>query len=380
VRTLVVSDLHLGLRSGADVLRRPLARERLTARLQGVEQLVLLGDVLELRHGPVRDALAVARPVLRELGEALGDGGRVLVVPGNHDHALVAPWLEARGRSAPPPPLGLDQRVSPRRASHLAAALERALAPASVEVAYPGAWLRDDVYATHGHYLDAHGSVPTFERLAAGIMARLVGAPPAPEAEPDDYERVLAPIYAWIHATSQHAFGGRPAASAGGSAHAFTLLSGGGRRPLATAALAGLFPVAVLAANRLGLGNFRADLRGGELRRSSLRAMGEAVGRLRVGAHHVLFGHSHRTGALPDDDPLEWRTLGGARLHNAGNWVFETQFLSGPDGASPYWPGGALALDDDGPPHLERLLLDVPAEDLRAPGSPPPPAEPGSAA
>ena len=33
---------------------------------------MLLGDVVELRHGPMRDALSAARPVLEELGAALG--------------------------------------------------------------------------------------------------------------------------------------------------------------------------------------------------------------------------------------------------------------------------------------------------------------------
>jgi len=62
VRTLVVSDLHLGARTGVDVLRRPAARAALLERLDGVGRLVLLGDTLELRHGPLREALEAARP------------------------------------------------------------------------------------------------------------------------------------------------------------------------------------------------------------------------------------------------------------------------------------------------------------------------------
>ena len=48
VRTLIVSDLHLGLRSGVEVLRRPEPLARLLQALDGVDRLVLLGDVLEL--------------------------------------------------------------------------------------------------------------------------------------------------------------------------------------------------------------------------------------------------------------------------------------------------------------------------------------------
>ncbi len=376
MRTLVVSDLHLGMTTEADVLRRRAPRERLLARLAGVERLVLLGDVLELRHGPVRDALAVAKPVLRAIGAALGEGAQVVLVPGNHDHAVVGPWLEARGRSAPPAPLGLAERVTPRRASVLAEALERALRPAELTLAYPGVWLRDDVYATHGHYLDAHGTVPTFERLATGAMSRLAGGVPAPAATPDDYEALLAPIYAWIHATAQRVAPGRTAAGAGGAVRVYQLVSGGGRRPIGARVLSGLFPLAVAFVNRAGLGPVRANLAGPELRRSALRGMGEAAGRLGVDAEHVVFGHSHRAGPLEGgDDPEEWVTPTGARLHNTGAWVFEDVFLTGRGPESGFWPGRAVALDDEGPPRLEHLLADVPADELRAPYSAP--DEPG---
>ena len=44
-----------------------------------------------------------------------------------------------------------------------------------LRVAYPGVFLRPDVYAMHGHYADRHTTVPMFERLAVGAMARVVG-------------------------------------------------------------------------------------------------------------------------------------------------------------------------------------------------------------
>ncbi len=135
---------------------------------------------------------------------------------------------------------------------------------------------------------------------------------------------------------------------------------------MAARALSGLFPLAVLGLNRLGLGPVRADLGGPELRRSALRGMAEAVERLDVDARHVIFGHSHRAGPLPGDDAGEWRVPAGALLHNGGSWMFETHFLGGPDPrASPYWPGGVTVVDEDGPPRLERLLDGVPAADMR---------------
>jgi len=78
----------------------------------GIERLVLLGDALELRHGPLREALAAARPFFAEAGAALGAEGEIVLVPGNHDHALVAPWLERRHRDGAPPPLGLAETAT----------------------------------------------------------------------------------------------------------------------------------------------------------------------------------------------------------------------------------------------------------------------------
>src|SRR5436853_4987779 len=117
MRTLVISDLHLGVRTGADVLRRPQALEILCARLDGVDRLVLLGDVLELRHGPARDALAAASAVFAELGRELGPDRELVLVAGNHDHALVEPWLAQRGEVVEPEPLGLEQLLEPAEVS-----------------------------------------------------------------------------------------------------------------------------------------------------------------------------------------------------------------------------------------------------------------------
>jgi len=102
VRTLVISDLHLGTRAGHDVLQLPAARDRLFAALAGVDRLVLLGDALELLTRTPRRAAARAEPVIRALGRALGPDREVIVVPGNHDAGLVRRWALAQGpRLAP---------------------------------------------------------------------------------------------------------------------------------------------------------------------------------------------------------------------------------------------------------------------------------------
>ena len=231
MRTVVVSDIHLGAVTDADVLRRPGLIEPLLEALDGAGRLVVLGDCVELRDRAQRDIAAIAGPFLHACGEVLGPEGELVLVPGNHDHGLVAGWIEGRLQSEPSGFLELEQRLEPAEAGRLAARLAELAAPARVSVAYPGLWLRDDVYALHGHYSDVHTTVPTFERLAAGVMTRWMVDLPETGARPDDYEAVLSPIYAFIHQLVQRSDRSIVASGAGASARAWVALSGGnGRR------------------------------------------------------------------------------------------------------------------------------------------------------
>jgi Calcineurin-like phosphoesterase len=375
LRTLIVSDLHLGSAAGVDVLRRPELRALLLRELHDVQRLVLLGDVLELRHGPRREALAAARPLFEELGRALA-GREIVVLAGNHDHALIEPWLERRSELAAAEPLGVEQLFAAEDASPMLAQLAQWAAPARLTAAYPGLWIRSDVYATHGHYLDCHLTVPTMERLGVGAMGRVLRRPARAFAGPDDYEAVTNPVFAWIDAIARQAPTG-DALNGGMTVRAWRTLRGGQdmaganvdgwrdghRRKLRaltrsarTRVLAGAFPLAVAALNRAGLGPFNADLSSSELRRAGLRAMGEVAQRLGLGDAYVVFGHTHRAGPLPHDDAHEWHLPGGARLVNSGCWSYDAYFLTATPGESPYWPGCAVLVEDDGPPRLLRLL------------------------
>jgi len=361
-RTLVVSDLHLGTRAGSDVLQRADALEQLLAALEGVDRLVLLGDTLELRQGAVDAVLDRARGVLARLGERLGDRP-VVVVPGNHDHALAGSWL-----SRPARPLGLEQRCAPAEASPLAQELARLLSPAPVELAYPGLWLGEGIYAMHGHHLDVHMTVPTIERLAVALSGRvsLDGERRWDDVRSvEDYEALIAPVYAWAHAAAQS---GRPseAIEGGRTVKAWNSLRSSGALALRSRAFPLAFPWLVRAANAAGLGPLRGQLSTGELRRSGLAAASVVAERLGIDAEHVIFGHTHRAGMIDGDEPAEWLTPNGARLHNTGCWVFSSTFARGPE--SPYWPGTAVLVADGERPRLLRLLAGQSVEQLVATG------------
>jgi hypothetical protein len=229
-----------------------------------------------------------------------------------------------------------------------------------VRASYPGVWLRDDVYATHGHYVDLHLTVPTLERLGAGLMARVVALGASGPRTTEDYEAALAPIYAWVNAIAQRADPQRSRVLHGGSVRGWQALTEPRRRRgLRSRAVAVAWPVAIAALNRAGLGPLRPKLSGAALRSAGLRALDQVTSRLGVDADYVIFGHTHRAGPLPADDPGEWRA-GRARLINSGCWVYEPAFLGADPGHSPYRAGFCVIVEDDEPPRLRNLLDDQP--------------------
>jgi predicted phosphodiesterase len=364
VRTLIVSDLHLGAGTDVDLLRRPSARDMLLEELDGVDRLILLGDVVELRERPLGEAFELAGPFFRAVAEAAPDAELVLV-PGNHDHHVLEDWLAMRrlDRAAP---LELDQRA-PDDCEGPLVGLARKAGNANVSLAYPGVWVRDDVYATHGHYLDRHLTIPTFERLALAAVERALGPPPdasedpldAPEGptDPDEYERALTPVYAFLFALAQGASAGRR--GPGPSARLWGAMSRGATRAqrlrgwvLESVAL----PSAVGVANRFGLGPVKPDLSPGAITQAGLTAMGEVIDRLGIEADHVIFGHTHRRGPLSGEPG--WTAPGGAALLNTGSWTYMPGFIgSATAPESPYWPGTVVEVGETGAPEA-RLLLE----------------------
>lgn len=362
MRTAILSDLHLGLLSGGDVLRDPGVRATLLEEIAGADRVVLLGDVVELRELALGTALERARPFFEDLGAAVGES-RVTIVPGNHDHRLAEPLLERRSLDGEG--LGLEQTFAP--AAGATATIAEWLGPARLEIAYPGLWVRDDVYATHGHYMDAHLTLPRFECVAVAALARASGPPPE-AAAPADYERVMRPLYGFGFGLAQV----RPEPVARTQARsgeaAWELLAGsgdGGRgRRLLGASARAAFPALIWSLNRALRAEFEADVSGEAIFRGGLDAATEMARRLGVDGIHVITGHSHRAG--PREEEAEWELPGGGRLHNTGSWVFASAFHLPGRPPNSYWPGTLTWVEGEAPPRRVQLLLDRSHGDLTA--------------
>jgi hypothetical protein len=318
--------------------------------------------MIALREGPVSQVLETAGPCLEELGNALRDR-RVVIVPGNHDYQLAEPLLERRrlegGRML------LEARAPAEGdPGTLVGSIAARLQGPDVLIAYPGIWLRPDVYAIHGHYLDCHLTVPRLESVAASLMKALNRKLPTGVLTPDHYEAVLAPIYAFAYSHAQ-AVGGRDSRGGPTPLWKHARRSGwervrgpqGPRRSkvqlLGGATLVG----GVTAMNLCGFGPFKSDLSRAELDRAGLRAAREMMERLEIDAKHIIFGHTHRAG--PFGRELGWTLANGTQVHNTGSWVYSRKLIGEAGHRSPYWPGTCVLVGDSGAPEVRGFLEDV---------------------
>jgi UDP-2,3-diacylglucosamine pyrophosphatase LpxH len=338
VRTLVISDLHLGDRLEHGVLTRPEPLARLLAALDGVERLVLLGDIVELMEGRSERAMSIAEPILRSVARRLPEQAEVVIVPGNHDKPMVREWVRARRSS-----LSIDTEI-PLTASPTLGRLASWFAPARVRVHYPGVWLSERVWASHGHYLDRH-LVPV---SAYGVTRGLLRRAPNDFAHPLSYERARRPSASratrWLP---------RPAASA--------------ISDLAELLRASTMPDARQRLLRRRLAPLASSLLGLQMRHAAIPAFAHVAHRLGVRAEWVIFGHVHRLGPLPGDDAEQWRGADGRpAILNTGSWRYEPLLVHDAAPPHPYWPGGAVVIDDGEAPRAIGLLDDVSPAALRA--------------
>src|SRR5581483_6044287 len=315
----------------------PEPLRRLLEALQDVDRLVLLGDIVELMAGRPAQAMAAAEPIMRSVAAGLGNGAEVLIVPGNHDRPLVRGWVRKRQ-----PELAVNTDV-PLDATAPLKRLVSWFGAVPVSVHYPGVWLSDRIWATHGHYLDFH----LLPKSAFGMTRGLLGRLPRDQATPADYERghrpSTGPINRWLP---------RPLAvlleDAAEIARASTMPQI--RRHLLRE------ENALLTSRLLSL----------QMRRASIPAIARVVHRLGVDADWLVFGHVHRLGPLAEDDPADWLGPDGRlRLLNTGSWLYEPALVHRASPPHPYWPGGSVVIDDDEDPRAVNLLDELDASELR---------------
>jgi hypothetical protein len=295
-----------------------------------------------------------------------------VLVPGNHDHRLLGHWLERvkegdRGS-------GLAEIVE--QPHFYGGEIDRWLGETRLEMRYPGYWVREDVFAHHGHYLDSHITLPTIERPSIATIDRIGGKPTGRRATPQDYEKVHAPIYDLLFNLAQGARNpnAQKEEGSGASMRVWEMLGGASGRArnwrgrfLGSAVI----PATLSGLERAGVGRFGRDFSLAEIGRAGVEGMHVVVDRLGIEADHVLFGHIHRRGPLAGEDgraatdPV-WEVR-GTTLHNTGCWIYVSAMLGSTSAGSPFWPGRVIVVDETGEPEAIEVLADVGHAELGEP-------------
>jgi UDP-2,3-diacylglucosamine pyrophosphatase LpxH len=215
MRALVISDTHFGAWTGRDLLREDFFLERLAPQLDGVDELIFLGDLFDFLFGSVGDAVDASDGLLRLIAERMG-GRRLVFLAGNHDHHLVhrdaENLLEARLAAGDPPPDLAEahgQSIEGDGAGgpgpgFFRSFLARRLPGVEVEIAYP-AYSFAGVLCTHGHYLDPHARLAGSrgDRLLTRTLWSIATGGPEDPRTVEDYESVITLLTEWLYVAAQ---------------------------------------------------------------------------------------------------------------------------------------------------------------------------------
>lgn len=197
VRSIVISDLHLGDPFQCDLMRYEWVRERFWPLLEGADSLILLGDTWELSFQHMSEALTASKPFFSELSVNFPDIN-LICVPGNHDHHLVVMATdERRERQA----LGIPDE-DPWGVAPAERILSKLCPSANVGSAYP-VFDHQGVVLTHGHYLASHVNHlgwRSFDRLQWWIWRQ---SPRREGLEAADYESLMSPLYELCYQVAQ---------------------------------------------------------------------------------------------------------------------------------------------------------------------------------
>lgn len=392
MRALVISDTHFGAWTGRDLLREEFFLERLAPALEGIDELIFLGDLFDFLFGAVEEAVDAADGLLRLIAEKMG-GGRLVFLAGNHDHHLVhrdgenrleAKLASGKAAAAGPPGPGFFRDF-----------LERRLPGVEVEIAYP-TYRFGDVLCTHGHYLDPHARLSGSRGdrlLTRTLWAIAAGGPEQPKCV-EDYESVTTLLTEWLYVAAQMPHGTHA------QQNVFRAAQRAGR-------FASALSLPVRAARRLaaelrdrGVGDdggeplpseehFDAVVRGEAERQAreqplagppwsrpiypeptvvsrsdpsehALEAFAQVVRNLEWGeqADKIVFAHTHQP--LAD---VRCAGDGRNRYWNTGSWIYEPD-LGSRQAYARYlryaWPGTAVLIDSEQrQPRLLEMLADL---------------------
>lgn len=385
MRALVISDTHFGAWTGEDLLRHEAYRERLAPQLDALDEVIVLGDLVDLLFGRIEEAFDATRELLALVRERL-QGGRVVFVAGNHDHHLVTADAERATERRLAALAGGEPDAD--SSTFIGAFLERQLEGVEVEVRYP-TYTFGDVLCTHGHYLDPHSrsSGGVGGRLLARALWSIAAGGRNDPRTLEDYESTTTLLTEMLYTIAQLPHGCEAQQSV------FTATGRLGRL-----ARAGTLPVRLgrrLARRRGGDGegsgephapgysHARADAgaRGGNPESPASGGPGYAAARLvwpsdprehaleafesvvdnlgwRPDSGQIVFGHTHQP--LADVRPPGG---GATRYWNSGSWIYEPD-VSSPEAYRRYlengWPGTAVLIDTDEPaPRLVEMLRDL---------------------
>jgi UDP-2,3-diacylglucosamine pyrophosphatase LpxH len=397
-RALVISDTHLGAWTGEDLLSQERHLERLAPQLEGIDELVILGDLFDFLFGTLRGCFDAADGLVDLIAAKLA-GKKLVFSAGNHDHHLVHSAhqdLEEMSIASGRPAEELGGEVAERQ--YFSTFLRRRLPAVEVEFAYP-TYRFAGVLLTHGHYLDPHA------RLAGSRGSRLLthalwsiaaGGPEDPRTEAD-YESVITLLTEWLYVAAQTAHGTEAQRSvfrAGNRAGKIAAALGlplRGAKQLA-AALRGRSDEGIIGPDaelRLPDSKQFEDAVHAERKRQSeeaaagakwtapysldtdvtrpsdpvqhsLDAFDQVVANLgwAEDTDQIVFAHTHQPLAgVPS------KRKPGLRYWNTGSWIYEPDLSSRQAYASYLhhaWPGTAILIDSDEPePQLLELLADL---------------------
>ena len=403
MRALVISDTHFGAWTGRDLLREERFLERLAPQLEGIDELIFLGDLFDFLFGSVADAVDASDGLLRLIAEKL-PGKRLVFLAGNHDHHLVHRDAENRLEAV------LASGLSPTGANGLQGVgstgeapgpgffrsfLARRLPGVDVEIAYP-TYSFAGVLCTHGHYLDPHARLAGSrgDRLLTRTLWAIASGGPEDPKTIEDYESAITLLTEWLYIAAQMPHGThaqqnvfRAAQRAGRLGSALGLPVRGAKRLAAELRDRGVGDGA--AAALPSEEHFDAVVRNEAERQRreqpvpaaawprpaypaasvvspsdpsehALEAFAQVVDNLGWNreADRIVFAHTHQ----PLADVRSSRDS-RSRYWNTGSWIYEPD-LGSRQAYARYlryaWPGTAVAIDDEEPePRLVELLADL---------------------